>query len=118
MDVEKAVHGLTIGLVSVSNQKEGMPKLNVGSFDLGDHDRDWFIVMSRLGDRSIRANLSSVVGYYVRRRKSEYEAILDYTARKYGLTPEECFKKLLNGEDLGKPVDGFSEPPPEVPEEG
>jgi hypothetical protein len=95
-----------------------MPKLNIGSFDLGDHDRDWFIVMSRLGGRSIRANLSSVVGYYVRRRKQEYEEILGYTARKYGLTTDECFQRLLRDESLGSPIDDFSEPMPGVEDNG
>ena len=94
-----------------------MPKLNIGSFDLGDHDRDWFIVMSRLGDRSIRANLSSVVGYYVRRRKQEYGEILAYTARKYGLTEDECFQRLLKDESLGTPVADFAEPEPQLSED-
>ncbi|NMG09763.1 hypothetical protein [Brasilonema sp. UFV-L1] len=95
-----------------------MPRLSISSFELGDHDRDWFIVMSRLGGRSIRANLSSVVGYYVRRRKQEYQEILEYTARKYGLTVDECFQRLLKDEDLGTPIDGFSEPTPENQDEG
>ena len=117
MSQTNGLHGFTIDVLPVAN-REGMPKLNFGSIDLGDHDRDWFIAMSKLGGRSIRANLSSVVGYYVRRRKSEYQEILAYTAKKYGLTPDECFQRLLKGEDLGKPVDGFDEPPPEVDDEG
>lgn len=94
-----------------------MARLNLGSIDLGDHDRDWFVVMSKLGGRSTRANLSSVVGYYVRRRKAEYQEILSYTARKYGLTEDECFQKLLKDEPLGNPVDDFSESEPEVTDE-
>ena len=93
-----------------------MADLNVGSVPLGDHDRDWFVVMSKLGSRSIRANLSSVMGFYVRRRKKEYEEILRYTASKYGLTPSECFKRILNDEDLGDPVDSWQAiDPPSVP---
>lgn len=113
--MEHAFYRHTIDLQPIPNQE--MPKLNFGSFELGDHDRDWFIVMSRLGSRSIRANLSSVVGYYVRRRKQEYQEILDYTARKYGLTSDECFQRLLKDESLGNPIDGFSEPMPEIKDE-
>lgn len=82
-----------------------MANLNTGSVSMGEHDRDWLIVMSRLTGRSIRANISSILGYYVRRRKPEYEEILRYTARKYGITEEECFQRLLKGESLGEPID-------------
>jgi hypothetical protein len=86
-----------------------MGNFQVGSIPLGDHDADWFKVMSKLGDRSIRANMASIVGYYVRRRKDEYKEILAYTAKKYGLTEDETFYRLLNDIDLGEPVDNFSE---------
>ncbi len=89
--------------------QDSMPTINT-SIDLGDHDRDWFIVMSKLDNRSIRAHLQSVVGYYIRRRKTEYQETLAYTARKYGLTEDECFQRLLKGESLGEPVADFSEP--------
>jgi hypothetical protein len=95
---------------------EIMVDLNIGSVSLGEHDHDWYRVMCKLGGRSIRANTSSVLGYYVRRRKDEYQAILEYTARKYGLTPDECFQRLLNDISLGEPVAGFDEQPPSVDE--
>lgn len=112
------VYGRNIDVLYTSQEKPKMPDLNIGSIPMGDHDRDWFTVMSRLGGRSLRANASSVLGYYVRRRKGEYQEMLEYTAKKYGLTPDECFAKLLKGDDLGKPVDGFDEAPPEVSDEG
>lgn len=87
-----------------------MAKLSLGRIDMGDHDHDWFVVMSRLGGRSIRANVTSVLGYYVRRRKEEYKEILKYTAQKYGLTEDECFKRVLNEEDLGEPIDDSTIP--------
>lgn len=97
--------------------QERMPTIST-SIDLGDHDRDWFVVMSRLGNRSIRANLQSIVGYYVRRRKTEYQEMLVYTAKKYGLTEDECFQRLLKGESLGEPVADFSESEPIVKDDG
>lgn len=73
-----------------------MPNLNIGSIYLGDHDHDWFIVMSRLGDQvSIRGNLSSITGFYVRRRKNEYLEMLNYVSAKYRLSPQETFQRLL-----------------------
>jgi hypothetical protein len=101
-----------------TDSKQNMARLNLGSIDLGDHDLDWFVVMSKLGGRSTRANLSSVVGCYVRRKKDEYKLILTYTARKYGLTEDECFHKLLKDEPLGTPVEGFSEVIPDVRDDG
>lgn len=92
--------------------KDTMTDLNIGKVPIGDHDGDWFKVMSRLGGRAIRVNAASVLGYYVRQRKDEYEKILHYTARKYGISPDECFQRLLNDEDLGEPVKDFSEAPP------
>lgn len=88
--------------VCVDVKKNLMPNLNVGSIYLGDHDQDWFIVMSKLGDQlSMRANVSSIIGYYVRRRKSEYIEMLNYTAAKNGLSPQETFTRLLKGIPLG-----------------
>jgi hypothetical protein len=89
-----------------------MTDINLGTVPLGDHDADWFKVMCRLSNRSLRANAASVLGYYIRRRKSEYVEILSYTARKYGLTVDEAFKRLLNDESLGEPIANFSEAPP------
>ena len=83
-----------------------MPNLNIGSIYLSVHDHDWFIVMSRLGSQnSIRGNLSSVTGYYVRRRKHEYLEILNYTAAKYSLSPQETFQRLLKNKPLDTPLD-------------
>ena len=93
-----------------------MAKLSLGQIDLGDFDKDWFIVMSRLGGKSIRSNASSVLGFYVRRRLNEYKEMLGYTARKHGLTEEECFNLLLKDEPLPPPIDDFNEMPPNIGE--
>ncbi|MGB5968172.1 MAG: hypothetical protein WBG70_07550 [Spirulinaceae cyanobacterium] len=95
-----------------------MADLSLGGVPMGDHDRDWFVVMSKLGGRSLRANASSVLGYYVRRRKEEYQEMLAYTSRKYGLTEDECFRRLLRGEDLGEPLKDFEAMPPDINDEG
>ncbi len=90
-----------------------MSKLSLGQIDLGDYDRDWFVVMSKLDGKSTRANVSSVLGRYVKQNRADYQLMLDYTARKHGLTTDECFRRLLNDEDLGVPIPDFKEPTPE-----
>lgn len=81
--------------------------LNVGSLPLGDHDSDWLRVMAAATGSSVRVKVASVCGYYVRRRKEEYKAIIEYTARKYGLTFSECFQRLRKGESLGTALPDF-----------
>ncbi|WP_446394500.1 hypothetical protein [Coleofasciculus sp. E1-EBD-02] len=92
-----------------------MPKYNT-NLELADHDYDWLILISKLSNRSLRACVQSAITFYVRRQKPEYEKILSYTARKYGLTDMECLQRLLKGESLGEPVENFSEPSPELPD--
>jgi hypothetical protein len=72
-----------------------MARLNLGSVDLGDFERDWFIVMSRLRNTSTRGNASAIIEAYVKQNLDEYKERLAYTARKYGLTEEECFNQIL-----------------------
>ena len=91
---------------------QAMTDINLGTVPMGDHDADWFKVMCKLSNRSLRANAASVLGFYVRRHKSEYVEILTYTARKHGLTPDEVFRRLLNDEPLGEPLVNFRESPP------
>lgn len=85
-----------------------MENLNVGSLPLSDHDADWIKAMATVSNSSLRVKLASIVGYYVRRRKEEYLEIIDYTAQKYDLSFDECFKRLSNNEDLGEPKKDFT----------
>lgn len=85
--------------------------VNFGNIPLGDHDADWFRVMSAASNSSLRVKAASVIGYFVRRRKDEYREIIQYTANKYGISFDECFNKLKNGEDLGKPLAYFEVDP-------
>jgi len=86
-------------------------ELNVGSIPVGEHDADWFRVMAAATGSSLRVKTASIVGYFVRRRKQEYEKIIGYLARKYGLEWDECFLRLLRGEDLGTPLKTFTVDP-------
>lgn len=82
-------------------------EINLGSVKLGDFNKDWLIVMSKLSGRSVRANVISIIGFYIQRQLEKYEKHLEYTAKKYGLTKDECFYRLLNDIDLGDPVNAL-----------
>lgn len=81
--------------------------LNLGNIPLGEHDADWMRVMAAASNSSLRVKVASICGYFVRRRKGEYIEIVNYIAAKYGLSFDEAFHKLKNGEDLGTPLDYF-----------
>ncbi len=93
-----------------------MAKLNVGSLDLSDFDKDWFLVASKLMERSVRANLASVTSFYIRRNIDAYRELLAYTARKRGITEDECFDLLLKNEPLPPILDDFEEMSPNIGE--
>lgn len=84
-----------------------MDGVSPGNIPLGDHDADWLRVMAAASNSSLRVKVASVLGYYVRRRKGEYEEILRYLAAKYGLSYSEVFNRLRKGEALGDPLDYF-----------
>jgi hypothetical protein len=86
-----------------------MPKINVGSIDLADYDKDWFLVVSKLMERPVRANLASVVSFYIRRNGEPHKQLLAYKAKKHGITEDECFKLLLTNTPLPPAIDGFDE---------
>ncbi|MBG1265509.1 hypothetical protein [Nostoc sp. WHI] len=95
-----------------------MAKLNIGSIDLSDFDKDWFLVVSRLMERSVRANLASVTSFYIRRNIGAFRELLAYTAKKHGITEEECFQILLSPKgELPPAVDGFEDPQPDINED-
>lgn len=85
--------------------------LNLGSLPLGEHDADWFRVMSAASNSSLRVKAASVIGYFVRRRKTEYVGIVAYLARKHGLSFDECFHRLRNDEELPPALDYFEVDP-------
>ena len=89
-----------------------MSEINLGSVSLGEYNADWYKVICKLAGRSVRANTASVIGFYLQRQTEKYEKHLRYTARKHGLSRDECFRRLLNDEPLGEPITDFSEAPP------
>lgn len=69
-----------------------MAELPSGGIPLSEHDLDWFKVMTNMAERSIRANLGSVITTFVAKWKSAYIEKIEYEAKKYGLTFDEVFE--------------------------
>lgn len=74
-----------------------MPKLNLGSVDLPEDEYDWMTVIINLSGEPLRSQMRQIIKGHLIRFKSQYVKQLHYTAKKYGLTPEETFKRLLKG---------------------
>lgn len=94
-----------------------MAKINIGSIDLSDFDKDWFLVVSKLMERSVRANLASVVSFYIRRNQPQHRELLAYTAKKHGITEDECFALILANQPLPPPIANFQDSQPQIEEE-
>jgi|GEM_PF-6720618 len=95
-----------------------MAKINVGSVDLSDFDKDWFLVASKLMERSLRANLASVTSFYIRRNISAFKELLAYKAKKHGISEDECFQLLLSGKELPPQIEGFDDFQPQADDIG
>lgn len=77
-----------------------MARVNIGTIDLNDYDRDWLAVIAALDGMSARATVANAVASHIKQARQEYMEVLEYTARKHGLTVDECFQKLLSGDKL------------------
>lgn len=88
-----------------------MSTINTGSISVSDSDADWFRVMCAIDSNSTRAGVTLAVTTFVRENKGQYIEQIQYTARKYGLTPSEAFNRLSRGEDLGDPLPRFEVDP-------
>ncbi|WP_026736098.1 hypothetical protein [Fischerella sp. PCC 9605] len=69
-----------------------MAELPSGGIPMSEHDLDWFRVMTNMAERSVRANLGSVLTTFVAKWKEAYIEKINYEAKKYGLTFDEVFE--------------------------
>ncbi|MEM1425221.1 MAG: hypothetical protein AAGF75_01520, partial [Cyanobacteria bacterium P01_H01_bin.130] len=70
-----------------------MPQISLGSASLSDQDHDWFVVAYNLCGWSMRSKVSELIEDYVRENREEFAQMVDYSARKYGLTFDEAFAR-------------------------
>ncbi|MGV0024868.1 hypothetical protein [Phormidesmis priestleyi] len=64
---------------------------------LSEHDDDWLTVWAWLANRSKSAQAGSLVSIGINEKKTEIERILEYVAKKRGMSPDELFEKILDG---------------------
>ncbi len=81
-----------------------MPRFQVGSVDLAEDEIDWLKAVINLNSTSARAQVGQILQGHLLRFKPHYKRKISYTARKYGLTFDECFKRLVAGSLEGLPV--------------
>lgn len=65
---------------------------------LGVHDDDWLTVWAWLNNRSKNVQASGLVSYRIRERKEAIKEMLNYTAERMGLEPDELRSQILSKE--------------------
>ncbi|MGD1849071.1 MAG: hypothetical protein ACFCBU_00150 [Cyanophyceae cyanobacterium] len=88
-----------------------MAGLNLGVIPLSDRDSDYFRVMVNAHGWTARTVMSKLVKDFVQENKEEFDAAVTYASRKYGLTFDEVFHRLLEKKSLGEPLSNFSVDP-------
>jgi hypothetical protein len=68
------------------------------SGELADLDHWKLIVAAKLLRKSVAATIQTAVYTYLQRNWAEHEARLEVEAQTRGMTPEELFMELTNGE--------------------
>jgi len=94
---------------------EPMPKrFTIGP--LGFHDDQWLNAWSWLTGRTKATQSTQLLGFRIRERKSIIQDLLNFTAEKLGVTPDELFDRIQNGtaDELLAAYEGRR---PELPEE-
>jgi len=64
---------------------------------LGEHDNNWLTVWAWLNNRSKSAQVAALISFRIRERKSDIQEMLEYVAKKRGITPKQLFKSILDG---------------------
>ena len=84
-----------------------MAQINLGTVPLSDRDHDYIRAMSTVCGWSVRSKMSVILEDFVRANLAEFRDVIEYSARKHGLSFEEAFDRLRRGEGLGEPLDHF-----------
>lgn len=74
---------------------------------LGIHDDDWLVIWAWLNNRSKTAQATSVLGYRIRERKAQIQDMLNYTAGRLQMDPDELKRQILAGEIKPGDVEPF-----------
>ena len=81
-----------------------MVRLNPGYLELSQDEIDWLVAIAKMNGESNKAVIVNAWRGHLCRHKAHYVKKVRYLAAQHGLTLEECFRRLVEGEDLGKVV--------------
>ncbi|MGD1850928.1 MAG: hypothetical protein ACFCBU_10075 [Cyanophyceae cyanobacterium] len=74
---------------------------------MSERDVDYFRAMVHAYGWTIRMKVSDALTRLVREHEYEFNRVVGYSARKYGLTFDEAFHRFRNKESLGEPLANF-----------
>lgn len=81
-----------------------MGKVNTGALEMSQDEEDWLRAISRMNSETVKSILVNAWKGHLNRHKAHYLRKVRYLAEMHGLTVEECFRRLVVGEDLGEIV--------------
>ncbi len=88
----------------VTIQVKSVPRLTLGYLELSQDEYDWLQAITRMNEDSLKSSIVQAWRGHLCRHKPHYMKKLRYLSERHGLTVEECFKRLVVGEDLGPVV--------------
>ncbi len=75
-------------------------RLNIGNIDLSDEAIAMLKVSANLKGWSMRQYVASALDRLLQIKKNEILDTVALRAKKYGISPEEAFRRLFTGEDF------------------
>ena len=81
-----------------------MPRLTLGYLELSQDEYDWLQAITRMNEDSLKSSIIQAWRGHLCRHKAHYMKKLRYLSERHGLPLEECFRRLVVGEDLGAVV--------------
>ena len=75
-------------------------RINVGNIDLADEDVALLKASAALKDWSMRQYVAAALQGFIQVKKNEILNTVHLRAKKYGISPEEAFRRLLEGESF------------------
>lgn len=85
-----------------------------GKISLSQDEVDWLKAISSMNGENQKAIIANAWRGHLCRHKAHYLRKLRYLAQRHGLTIEDCFRRLVEGKDLGEireefPLDALEE---------
>lgn len=78
--------------------------INVGSLPISTDTSNWLKVRSAISDSSVRATIAKIVEREVSKSKTKWINDLEIAASERGLTTEDLWLLLVNGQTMPDPI--------------